>query len=316
MVERILNRDDLDELSEAAAGAEDPATVAAQLVELATGGHLADPADTGYAYLLAAEIHERSDDLAAALAMIERALDAYRRVGHRDLTGPRDYRARLLLQLGREDEAMRELAELRPAGRGATGRGRNGHVAGPVAASGRGTGNRDDDGVPDEDGLPDDAGVPDDELADGGEDDGELEAADDFTEDLTSGEVADGDGAVLLIWPQDAYEQVDQRWPEVLEPTGAEDWDEYRRYCQALIVSWTSRHREQLYQVTGDPDEFDEWMAEQGADPYHSNLVTLARGYGDYLAEQGDPVELPPAPEDPCWCGSGGSYADCCRPLS
>lgn len=144
---------------------------------------------------------------------------------------------------------------------------------------------------------------------------GELAADDDPEELAELRALAFGDSEpVLLVWPRDEYEEVDQRWPEVLEPTGAESWGEYRRYCQAMIAGWPKTGS--LFMVTGDADEFGEWLAEQGADPFAANLVTLARGYGDHLAEQVEPVELPPGRDDPCWCGSGVSYLECCLPLS
>ena len=106
MVGPLVSRDDLDELSDRANDAADPPAVAAQLVEAASGT-LADPADAAYAYLLAAEIQEQVDDLPQALALVERALAAAGAAAH-DLRRARSYRARLLLQLGREDEAAPE----------------------------------------------------------------------------------------------------------------------------------------------------------------------------------------------------------------
>jgi hypothetical protein len=143
---------------------------------------------------------------------------------------------------------------------------------------------------------------------------GDLAVADD---PAVPGALAFGDSdPVVLVWPRDEYEEIDQRWPEVLEPIGVDSWDGYRRYYQAMITRWVSRDLPPLSLVTGTADGFAEWLAEQGADPLSVDLVAMADGYGDQLAEQGGAVELPPAADAPCWCGSGVSYQQCCRPLA
>lgn len=334
MTESLLSRADLDELADGASRA-----AAEQLVAAAASGRLADPTDTGYAYLLAAGIYEDADELAEALALAERALAAYQPAGPERAGPSRAARARLLLQLGRTREAMAELGALRPLM--ASDPRAAAYVPEALAAGGRGDtalewlaealdavtpadptvmeqllaardriqGAVEDDG---DDGA--EVGTDDADLAGG--------ADDPYPDPDLAGRGGDGDaggppdGAVLLVWPEAAYEEVDQRWPELLEPSGAESWDEYREYCQGFIMDWVQRSRTPLLAVAGDADEFEEWLAEQGADPYQSNLVALAREYGDYLASQGDPVELPPDPDAPCWCGSGVSYAQCCRQLS
>jgi SEC-C motif len=121
---------------------------------------------------------------------------------------------------------------------------------------------------------------------------------------------------VVLIWPRDEYDEIDQRWPEVLEPIGADSWDGYRRYYQALITRWADRGLPPLLQVTGTAEGFAEYLADQGADPLGVDFVAMADAYGHQLADQAGGVELPPARTDPCWCGSEVSYAECCLPLS
>jgi hypothetical protein len=121
---------------------------------------------------------------------------------------------------------------------------------------------------------------------------------------------------VLLVWPREEYEEVDQRWPEVLEPIGADSWEAYRHYYQALITRWAARPLPPLVQVTGTAEGFAEWLVEQGADPLSVDFVSMAEAYGHHLADLTGGVELPPAGTDPCWCGSEVSYAECCLPLS
>jgi SEC-C motif-containing protein len=142
-----------------------------------------------------------------------------------------------------------------------------------------------------------------------------LDDDDDDPEELTNLALRDSE-PVLLIWPRDEYEEVDQRWPEVLEPIGTDSWDGYRRYYQALMTRWAKRGLPPLLQVTGSAEGFADYLAEQGADPMGADFVAMADAYGHQLADQAGGVELPPARTDSCWCGSEISYAECCLPLS
>lgn len=154
----------------------------------------------------------------------------------------------------------------------------------------------------------------------------ELDASDEL-DDLTFDDDFDDDDAdrdpfrdgevepVLLVWPREEYELVDQRWPEVIEPIGADNWEGYRRHHQALIVRWAKRGQP-LSMVTGSADGFADWLSEQGTDPLTVDLVAMADAYGHHLAEQVGAVELPPAETDQCWCGSELSYRECCQRLS
>lgn len=152
--------------------------------------------------------------------------------------------------------------------------------------------------------------------------DGEVDEPDDFADLAVDDEpfeldhLATGDSdPLLLIWPRDDYEQVDQRWPEVLEPLGADCWDDYRRQYQALLNRWVRRGLPPLSMVAGSADGFADWLDDQGADPVSVDLVAMAAAYGQHLADQDGAVELPPAGDEPCWCGSGDSYARCCQLL-
>lgn len=109
----LLTSGDLDEIGAAALEADDPRTVAAELVAVVDQCRVADQADVGYALLLAAEIVERSGDLDAALELAERAVRVCQETEDRDDGYARSVRAGLLLRLGREDEGLAELARLR-----------------------------------------------------------------------------------------------------------------------------------------------------------------------------------------------------------
>lgn len=328
--ESLLTRDDLDELSDTAYDeAADPAGVAAELILVAEGGRLADPADEGYACLLAAEIYERTDDLTRALALAERALSARRTAGDRGTGSIRAFRAELLLRLGREGAALAELATLRPLM--TTDALAASYVPEALAAGGR----PDLAGTWLAEAVAQRAGAdPADPVL------AQLIAAQDRLVESFGDEFPDGPGggypdaypadvdgddagasydtaeALLLVWPLPEYELVDERWPEVLEATGAAGWDDYRRRQQDLIASWGQRHRSTLWQVTGTADGFEEFLSAEEVDLASADLVHLARRYGDYLAEQADLRPLPPAPTEPCWCRSGLAYQSCCLRLA
>lgn len=319
-----LTRDDLDDLSDSASDVDDPVAVATRLVRAARSGGLVDDRDTGYAYRLAAEIHERAGDLKAALALAEDGVEACQRHRAPELGPARAHRARLLMQLGRGEDAMAELELLRPLM--ITDPFAGGYVADVLEAGGyaetalrwltealaeQPAGE-----------VASQLATSRDRIRAGLEPAGDLFEEYDGYDELSPEELYQlGDhplrevDPVLLVWPPDEYEQIDQRWPEVLEPIGAESWQEYRRQCQALISRWAARGLP-LSLVTGSADGFEEWLADQGADPVSVDLVAMADGYGDHLVDQGAAVELPPDPADPCWCGSGTSYARCCLPLA
>ncbi|HSL06681.1 MAG TPA: hypothetical protein VK887_01745 [Pseudonocardiaceae bacterium] len=107
----LLTTDDLDKIG--CSFRDQPFEVAAELVDAVDRGLVADPADTGYALMLAAEFTERAGDLQAAEVLAARAVEAYR--VHDEPGGyAQAFHAELLLRLGREDEGMAELTALRP----------------------------------------------------------------------------------------------------------------------------------------------------------------------------------------------------------
>jgi hypothetical protein len=108
----LLTGDDLGAIGHASFDAEDPLGVVAELVPAVDADRLADPSDDVYALSLAAEISERSGDLALAVVLAARAA----RIG--ETRGPRYGHAsalygELLLRAGPEDEGMTVLSGLR-----------------------------------------------------------------------------------------------------------------------------------------------------------------------------------------------------------
>ena len=109
-----LTHDDLHDIGRPTYRPEDPAGVAAELAEAVEQGRLADPADSGFALVVAAEVAERAGDLNAALGFAERSAAAYLAQGRTGDGYPRALRAGLLMRTGRRDEGLAVLTALRP----------------------------------------------------------------------------------------------------------------------------------------------------------------------------------------------------------
>jgi hypothetical protein len=336
----LLTIDDLDRLSAASFQADDPLAIAAQLVEAAEQERIADPADIGYAYMLASEIHGEADDAATALSLAERAVTAYQRWAAAEASAgadldaevevgwPRAYRARMLFQLGREADAMAELTDLRS--RLTCDELAPSYLAETLEDIGRAemavewlTGALDElrDSHPEE--LPEELGnvvyhlavtrhrirrdldLPHDDYDD---------VADEF---LAVDEEASGrwdqelfGQPVLLWWSREELAKVALRWPELAEAYGATDFDESRQRRQAIIDAWTETGQPALSQVLGNADEFASFLAERGLVAGQEALDA----YTDHLTEQAGATRLPPGRNEPCWCGSGDKYKKCCLP--
>lgn len=110
----LLTTDDLDAMGNSSWDVGQPLLIAAELINAVDQELVADQADKGYALGLAAEITEREGDLPAAIALAERAIEAYRTHGDLECGHPQAFYAGLLLRVGRADEAMAELTALRP----------------------------------------------------------------------------------------------------------------------------------------------------------------------------------------------------------
>ncbi len=329
----LLTADDLDEISRVAFDTDQPRELVAELVGAVDQGLVADQIDTGYALVLAAEIIERDGDLPQALVLAERAIEAHRVHGESD-SQPRALRARLLLRLGREDEAMVELAALRPlltqdpdvvvyvcaaleaGGRAETAeqwltaalstalhhrqelaprRGDPAYVqAAAVAFMLAQSRHRIRGGL----GLPHDDY---DHLAD------RLLSA---VQGVFGGDEPDYEQASLLFWPQPERERLLQRWPALTEEYG-QTWDEYRTTMQKTLVMWSESSQLQLGLLAGSVEELAAHVERNGDDPTDPQAH---QGYAQQLTEPSRQIAWPPGRNDPCWCGSPQKYKKCCLP--
>ncbi|MET8232517.1 SEC-C domain-containing protein [Micromonospora sp. NPDC005298] len=302
----------------------DPAALVAELVGAVDEGRVADPADTGYALLVAADIMEQAGDLADALALATRAIAEQ----PDDNTYVRAVRGGLLLRLGRVDEGLAELAELRPLletdpdavhlverlaesghtetavawltealdvmlDRSRTHQHESEDAQDTTAAMIYGLVQRRHD-------LREELGLPHDEhdtLAD------RLRAASSHALDA----IDDGP-ATLLYWPRAEFDALLARWPALVDsfpPT----WDEHRAQIERALTEASSLGGADLGVAAGTVAGL---AAFAGDDPIDEETLD---GYADSLDETGV-TAWPPGRNDACWCGSGAKYKKCCLPRS
>jgi hypothetical protein len=331
----LLTSDDLDEISRVAFDTDQPRELAAELVGAVDQGLVVDQVDTGYALILAAEITERDGDLPEALLLAERAVEAHRVHGEPD-GSPRAFRARLLMRLGREDEAMAELTSLRPlltqdpdavssvcdaleaGGRAETAEQWLTAALSTALQRREELGSRrgEDDytqtaavafmlaqcrhRVRSELDLPHDDY---DYLAD------RLMSA---VQAALANDEPDYESATLLFWPQPEFEKLLQRWPSLAEEYGR-TWDEYRTTVQKTLLLWSESSHLRLGLLVGSVEELATHAQRSGDDPTDPQA---RQDYAHELAEPSREIAWPPGRNHPCWCGSSQKYKKCCLPLT
>ncbi|WP_422770362.1 SEC-C metal-binding domain-containing protein [Plantactinospora sp. WMMC1484] len=323
----VLTSADLTELQQSALGTADPLGIAAELAEAVEQGRLADPADTGRALTLAAEIAETRARLDAALRYADRAVQAYAEHTGPDAGFARALHARILFRTGRSDEALAELSALRPlldsqpdaaaylsaalevGGRTdlaeqwlteAVETALRDRTAEPTAQEAAGLlffllqqRHR----VRRELALPHDQN---DNLADRLEN--EL-----FRTATTATEP---DPAERLFLPREEFGALLARWPGSVEAYGR-DWDEHRARIQRELVRLADSGRVGVGPLRGEVDGLAGHAERTGADP--AGTSTRA-GYAAELVGRGAQLPWPPERNEACWCGSGLKYKKCCLP--
>lgn len=329
----LLTADDLDVIGRVAFDADQPREMAAELIDAVDQGLVADQVITGHALVLAAEITERDGDFLEALVLAERAIEAHRIHGEPD-DYPRAFRARLLLQLGREDEAMAELTALRPlldqdpdavayicetleaGGRADTAE--QWLTVALSAALQRRQEFEPQRGTPDYTKAAAVAFM----LAQSrhrirGDLDRPHDDYDDLADRLMSAVQAamvddepDYETATLLFWPQPELEQLLERWPELTEEYGR-TWDEYRTTVQKLLTLWSESGHLRLGLMVGSVGELVSYAQHSGDDPTDPQV---RQDYAEDLTEPSREISWPPGRNHPCWCGSAQKYKKCCLP--
>ncbi|MFI6781718.1 SEC-C metal-binding domain-containing protein [Micromonospora sp. NPDC050276] len=323
----LLTADRIDEIGALGPASPNPAALVAELVGAVDEGRVADPDDTGYALLVAADILEQAGDLADALALATRAIAEQ----PDDNAYARAVRGGLLLRLDRSDEGMAELTALRPlleTDPDAT------YVVDELAESGHAelalewlTGALDailertrtqqhaSEDAQDEAAvmiyglaqqrhdLREEQGLPHDEydnLAD------RLRAASTHALDAL-----DDGPATLLFWPKGEFDAMLVRWP-ALADSYPPAWEEHRANLERALVEASGMGGADLGLVTGTVDGLAAFARDTGSDP--TDAETLDE-YADSLDEAGV-TAWPPGRNDTCWCGSGTKYKKCCLPRS
>lgn len=305
-VASILTSDDLDGIGMDAVRARDPKPFRAELLDAVENGRLADPADTSYALSLAADIAERCNDEADALALSTRAVAAAEGTIDHDAT--RGRYADLLLRFGHTDEGLRELRALRPLL--TRDRFAPDHVVEPLVEHGHAElaeewlttaletatdiadraepgSEKAEDAWEIVDGLAlwrrsvrRGQGRPPDEMDD--------------VADVIAAERADTPD--LLFWPQAAFDELISALPGYAESIGA-TWDEHRADIEREL---------QAGDAEGDP------VLVEVATP--ELLAATTAGDDTEAVVPGPVLAWPPGRNEPCWCGSRTKYKKCCLP--
>jgi len=326
-----LTSSDLSEIRQSALGAADPLGVAAELAAAAAGGRLADPADAGYALMLAAEIAESQAKLEAALRYAQQSIEAD---GTGDAGAARALRARILFRTGRADEALTELEALRPLL--TTDPDAAAYVSAALAAGGRNQ-------VAEQwlteavrVALAERAAATDQSAAPASAEDAGLlffllqqrhrirhllglphDTNDNLAERLETRLAGAAAPAAaepdddLLFWPRPDFERMVDQWPALAASYGA-TWDEHRARLERELVRLTGSGRTGLTLLTASVAGLTAYAGRDGdpADPQ------TRAGYARQLSAGTGQLTWPPERNEACWCGSGNKYKKCCLPRS
>jgi tetratricopeptide (TPR) repeat protein len=114
----------------------------------------------------------------------------------------------------------------------------------------------------------------------------------------------------VLYWPREEFDVVLRRWPSFAETCGV-DHAEHRARVELRLRELVD-HDGPVAVGTASVQEFLSFAESRGdnvADPSTRGM------YGAHLAYLGRVLPWPPGRDDPCWCGSGVTYATCCGAL-
>ena len=111
--------------------------------------------------------------------------------------------------------------------------------------------------------------------------------------------------------PAHAWQDARRLWPH--PASDHVNYDAYRRSLQREFLDASRCDRWTIRVAPLEPGRYTSWCAEHGHNP---EAPTSPSHYAADLARTGDGATWPPAPGDPCWCGSHATYAECCARVS
>lgn len=326
MANERLTSDDLDAISSTTGSDRQLLGVVRTLVRAVEEDRIADPADTGYALFLAADLSNQAGDRAAALDLAERAVAADLANTGSELA--RGLLAELLFADGRDAEAFVQLEPLRAAMTVDPLAGR----AAAEALEGAGyaelavewltealvTAIEVGEVIPEEqeEALDHAAAVVYELVSTRHRLRGDLGLEhDDY--DILADELREavGDGfepGPVLFWPESEYAELLRRWPYETE-TFTPSWDTHRTMVETELQAWANSGHTGLSVIPGTVADLVSFTERTGATVVDEDVQL---DYLDELVEQSDVKDLvwPPARNGPCWCGSGAKYKKCCLP--
>lgn len=331
-----LTRDDLEEIRRSSYETDDPFVAADLLVDAVAQGRVWDRAEIATALMLAAEIYERTGDLARAESLAGQAVGAHQRYGDPGYGFPQAYWAGLLLRRGQVDRGMAELSALRPllirdplaatyvsealdsGGMAEVAVGWLTEALATALARAETTDPREPDEVADQAafvvynlaqrrrelraalrwGCDEYDGLAQ-HLKD------QLgQALDDATQDDD-----DYNGIAVLFWPSAEFDRLLAWWPHLAGVYGA-DWDDHRGQLERHLSLLWETGRTGLAVMVGAAGELAQYAAELGGDP---GDVAIRQGYAEVVDGQQREIAWPPGRNEACWCGAPHPYRLCCR---
>ncbi|MFF8383203.1 SEC-C metal-binding domain-containing protein [Streptomyces kanasensis] len=110
----------------------------------------------------------------------------------------------------------------------------------------------------------------------------------------------------VLLWPREELTELLTAYPELEAeyPT----YDAHLTDLEASLRELAAAGTPNLGVVRGTVPSYEAFAASEGASPADADLLPQ---YATTLAARGRAVPWPPQRTAPCWCGSGGPYADC-----
>lgn len=308
-----------EQLREIAAREEhdDPAGLAAELVDAADNGRIADKDNVGLALFLAAQLTDLADEPAQALALVERVLQ----LPGEESVDVLAFQGELEIRLGRTDEGLAHLADLRPLLE------EDPDAVAPVV-----------DALANAE-LLETAEEWLTEALDAVADDGlDLDDEDDLTVALVAelaqarheirqdldrdhdkyDELADlfqsaahdddDEEGALIFWPEADFGRIQQRWPALVSEYG-ETWEAYRTQVERDLTEASEAGYVGLSLVAGSYDGLAAFLAEHGGD---ANDPDVLDAYAEQVETTTGVLPWPPGRNEDCWCGSDLKYKKCC----